>query len=56
MIIIIIFVIIIIINLMRSLNLTPSGIPLGLRTFCGPFLARAIKENDSKQRLIFLVS
>ena len=35
---------IIIFDLMRSLNLTPSGIPLGLRMFCGPFLARAINR------------
>ena len=55
-IIFIIIIIIIIINLMRSLNLTPSGIPLGLRMFCDAFLARAIKENNSNQSLIFLVS
>ena len=35
---------IIIFDLMRSLNLTPSGIPLGLRMFYGPFLARAINR------------
>ena len=42
--IVIIIFMIIIFDLMRSLNLTPSGIPLGLRMFYGPFLARAINR------------
>ena len=42
--IVIIIFMIIIFDLMRSLNLTPSGIPLGLCMFYGPFLARAINS------------
>ena len=44
--IVIIIFMIIIFDLMRSLNLTPSGIPLGLRMFYGPFLARAINRGS----------